>query len=154
MTKTQTVLQTRMLNASINDVWNAWTQPELMRQWFCPLGMKVVEAETDLRVGGTFRIVMDARNAGMRPPPEMGDFLTAFGTYQQLEPHQKLVFSWAWEGRDEASRVTITLTPKGDQTVLVLEHVGLLDEASRIFHEDGWTPTLDNLSQHLAASNA
>ncbi len=154
MTTTHSVLQTRVLNAPIEAVWDAWTKPELMKQWFCPLGMKAIEAEADLQIGGAFRIVMDARNALLRPPPEMGDFLTAYGTYQRIEYPNELVFSWAWEGRNETSRVTITLTPNGDKTELVLEHDGLMDEASRIFHEDGWTPTLENLSLHLNAQQA
>ncbi|WP_298260239.1 SRPBCC domain-containing protein [uncultured Litoreibacter sp.] len=154
MTTTHSVLQTRLLNASPEDVWDAWILPELMKQWFCPLGMKAIEAEVDLVVGGTFRIIMDASDAQMRPPPAMGNFLTAYGTYQRIERPHELVFSWAWEGRDETSRVTVTLVPKGEKTLLVLEHDGLIDEASRIFHEDGWTPTLENLSQHLNAQQA
>jgi len=149
VTTTHSVLQTRILNASQEDVWDAWTRPELMKHWFCPLGMKALEVEVNLESGGAFRIVMDASDAPIRPPPEMGNFLTAHGTYQRIEKPNELVFSWAWEGRDETSRVTITLAPRGDKTVLVLEHDGLMDEASRIFHEDGWMPTLDNLSRHL-----
>lgn len=149
MTTRYSLLQKRVLNASAESIWDAWTKPNLLKQWFCPLGMKAIGAEANLSIGGKYRIVMDASGAAMRPPPEMGDILTAYGSYQQIEPHHKLVFSWAWEGRDEISRVTITLTPKGNTTVLVLEHDGLMDEASSIFHEDGWVPTLDNLSRHL-----
>ncbi|MCK7614936.1 SRPBCC family protein [Roseibium sediminicola] len=154
MTTTHTVLQTRVLNSSTGRAWDAWTKPELMKQWFCPLGMKAIEVEADFRLGGTFRIVMDASGAAMRPPPEVGDHLTAYGSYQRIEPPHELAFSWAWEGREETSRVTITMTPKGDKTVLVLEHDGLMDEASRIFHENGWTPTLENLARHLNTGNA
>lgn len=154
MTTTHSVLQTRILNASSEEVWDAWTKPELMKQWFCPLGMKAVEAEADLQIGGAFRIVMDASDASLRPPVEMGTLLTAYGTYQRIERPKELAFSWAWEGRNETSRVTITLAPKGDKTMLVLEHDGLMDEASRIFHEDGWTPTLENLSRLLNAQQA
>ncbi|WP_282045655.1 SRPBCC family protein [Roseibium album] len=149
MTSSHSVLQTRILNAPPEEVWDAWTQPELMKQWFCPLGMKAVEVEANLEIGGSFRIVMDASDASMRPPPEMGNFLTAYGTYRHIEPQKELVFSWAWEGRNETSQVTITLASRGDKTELVLRHDGLMDEASRIFHEDGWTPTLENLLHYL-----
>ncbi|WP_298984703.1 SRPBCC domain-containing protein [uncultured Roseibium sp.] len=154
MTTDHSVLQTRILNASPKEVWDAWTQPDLMKQWFCPLGMNAVEVEADLKIGGAFRIVMDASNAPLRPPPEMGNFLTAYGTYQRIEPASVLVFSWAWEGRDETSCVTLTLAAKGNKTLLVLEHEGLMDDASQIFHEDGWTPTLENLSRYLNTRDA
>jgi uncharacterized protein YndB with AHSA1/START domain len=149
MNKDFTVRQSRVFNASQKQVWNAWTQPNLMKQWFCPLGMNAVEIEADVRVGGTFRIVMDARGAAMQPPPEMGGLLTAYGTYQRVVPPTELEFSWAWEGREEISRVSVTINPKGSATELVLVHDGLNDEASRIFHEDGWKPTLDNLFEHF-----
>lgn len=154
MTATHKVLQTRILNASAQGVWEAWTDPDLMKQWFCPLGMRAIEVEVDLRIDGKFRIVMDPSDSAMRPPPEMGDVLTAYGTYERIYPPHELVFSWAWLGREEDSRVSISLTAKGDKTVIVLEHEGLKNESSQIFHEDGWVPTLENLSQHLIARRA
>lgn len=146
---TYAVLQSRVFKSPIEKVWQAWTQPELMKQWFCPLGMKAVEVDVDLRIGGAFRVVMDTNDALIQPPPEMGRFLIATGNYRLIKKPRELVFSWAWEGQDETSQVSLTFSPKGEKTVLVLEHTGLKDENSRIFHEDGWIPTLENLSQLL-----
>jgi uncharacterized protein YndB with AHSA1/START domain len=153
MSKEFTVRQSRVFKASQLEVWNAWTQPNLMKQWFCPLGMDAVEIEADVRVGGKFRIVMDARRAVVQPPPEMGQLLTAYGIYQRVAPPNELEFSWAWEGREEVSCVSVKIKPKGNSSELVLIHDGLNDEASRLFHEDGWKPTLDNLFEHFRASS-
>ncbi len=143
------VEQTRLLTAPIGSVWNAWTKPELLKQWFCPLGMTVADVRADLRVGGTFRVVMDPNGAVIQRPPGLGELLIAHGTYQLISPPEKLVFSWAWEGRDEVSRVSITLRQIDDKTELKLVHDGLASEDCRIFHAEGWIPTLENLSQHL-----
>lgn len=154
MSKSHSVVQKRMLKASPEGIWDALTKPALMQHWFCPLGMTAIEVEADLQLGGAFRIVMDARAAAMKPPPEMGDFVTAYGRYLRVEPPHRLEFSWAWQGRDETSRVSVSLTPNGEFTELVLVHDQLKDETSRIFHEDGWTPTLDNLCKYLGNQNA
>ncbi|MCV0427011.1 MAG: SRPBCC domain-containing protein [Roseibium sp.] len=139
----------RILNAPPDRVWDAWTRPKLMRRWFCPLGMQVAELEADLRVGGTFRVVMDPLGSPLQPPPELGKYLVAYGRYQRVEKPGELEFTWAWEQRDEISRVRISITPVRGGTELVLCHDGLKDEASRLFHEDGWKPTLDNLELAL-----
>ena len=154
MSKSHSVVQKRILKASPEDIWDALTKPDLMQQWFCPLGMTTIEVEADVQLGRTFRIVMDARAAAMKPPPEMGNFVTAYGSYLRVEPPHRLEFSWTWQGRDETSRVSVSLTPKGEYTELVLVHDELKDEASRIFHEDGWTPTLDNLCKYLGHQEA
>lgn len=149
MTSSHTVLQTRTLNAPAQVVWDAWTRPELMKQWFCPLGMTAADVEADVRAGGTFRIVMDPNGADIQRPPGIGDLLIAHGTYQLVQPPHTLVFSWAWEGREEVSRVTISMKQVGDKTELTLVHDGLASEDCRAFHENGWLPTLENLAQYL-----
>ena len=149
MNKEYSVRLRRILNASPDRVWDAWTRPELMRQWFCPKGMRVAELDADIRVGGTFRVVMDPGNAPLQPPPEMGKFLIAYGEYQTVERPSDLAFTWAWERRDEVSHVQISITPQGAGAELVLIHEGLQDASSQLFHEDGWQPTLDHLEQVL-----
>ncbi len=149
MTRSHTVLQTRILNASVQDVWAAWTRPDLMKQWFCPLGMTAADVEADVQVGGAFRIVMDPEGTDIQRPPGVGELLIAHGTYQLILPPQKLVFSWAWEGREEVSRVSISMRQIGEKTELTLVHDGLASEDCRTFHENGWIPTLENLAQHL-----
>lgn len=151
MTGSYTVHQTRIINAPIKTVWDAWTQPSLMKQWFCPLGMNVADVEADLKVGGTFRVVMDPGDLDIQRPPGLGKLLVAHGTYRLIYPPETLIFSWSWEGRDEVSRVSIGLKQIGDQTEVSLLHDGLESEDCRVFHEDGWVPTLDNLSRYIVA---
>jgi uncharacterized protein YndB with AHSA1/START domain len=50
----------RIVDVPPHLVWRAWTEPELMKQWFCPLPWKTVDAELDLRPGGIFRTTMQS----------------------------------------------------------------------------------------------
>jgi uncharacterized protein YndB with AHSA1/START domain len=67
-------------------VWDAWTQPELLKRWFCPLPWQTVEAEIDLRPGGIFRTVM--RGPDGTEFPNTGCFL-------EVVPARRLVWTGA-----------------------------------------------------------
>lgn len=130
----------RALKAPPARVWRAWTEPEALKRWFFPGDEFAVEtADVDLKVGGRWRIV------GRAPD---GERLSVGGTYREIVPVTRLVFSWAWESTPEReSLVTLTLTPESDGTRLTLLHEGFFDEAARDRHEMGWTGTLERLSR-------
>jgi len=103
----------------------------------------VVLAESDARVGGRYRIVV-------RPPD--GEEHDVSGTYREVVPDEKLVFTWAWRTTPEReSLVTVELTPDGDGTLLTLTHERFYDEAARDRHQAGWGVILDRLTQELSA---
>ncbi|RST55279.1 SRPBCC domain-containing protein [Variovorax sp. MHTC-1] len=128
-------------------VWRAWTDPQALKLWFGPAEIVSVPAcEIDLRVGGRFRVVMlDA--SGERH--EVG------GTYREIVPNRKLVFSWAWHSTPEReSRVTVLIEPAGRGCELVLRHEQFVDEAAREGHEHGWTGSLVKLEALLGNAEA
>lgn len=77
--------QLRDIDVPIADVWRAWTQPELLKQWFCPRPWKVVECDTDLRPGGIFRTVMQS--------PEGRNMPAGAGAYLVVETEKRLVWT-------------------------------------------------------------
>ncbi len=135
-------------------VFQAWTDPNFLRQWFAPgEDFSTADVEIDLRVGGRFRI-------GIQPPPggPTGDkpFYVA-GVYEEIVPPEKLVFTWAWEWpgpRGEESVVTIQLRQLDDETELTLIHRRLPDDQQREEHTQGWNAMLDRLSQAINAQTA
>ena len=138
----QTRLQlTRLIRASRQQVYDAWTQPETMQKWFCPAGLRPGPVEVDLRVGGTYRgSMLD------------GDKVyTASGTYVALVPGEKLVFTHGWEGPERADTlVTVELRDKDGGTELTLTHERFVDPDVCQGHAEGWALTLDHLEKHLA----
>jgi uncharacterized protein YndB with AHSA1/START domain len=131
----------RRLKASPEKVYEAWTRPEKMIQWWGvgAMGGKSPIAETDLRVGGAYRVQFWSQN---------GEHNSASGAYKEIVPNEKLVFSWAWQSTpDRVSQVTIGLKPDGDGTMLTLTHEQFFDEKARDGHRGGWTAALDNLEK-------
>ena len=74
----------RTVDVPRNLVWRAWTEPELLKQWFCPLPWKTIDCEIDLRPGGIFRTTMQS--------PEGQEFPNS-GCYLEVIPNEKLVWT-------------------------------------------------------------
>ena len=134
----------RRINAAPSKVYAAWTEPEKLAAWFGP--SKVREgsllAETDLRVGGSYRISFNATD---------GEYFQVGGVYREIVPNELLVMSWAWHSTPEReSQLTISLKPDGAGTLLTLHHEQFFNEAARDGHEKGWTELLGKLEQSLA----
>ncbi len=137
-----TLVLQRTLAATPDRLFAAWTRPEQVRRWFSPGPMTVDEAELDVRVGGSYRIVMRS--------PE-GEPHSPAGVYQQVVPGEKLVFSWKWAEAELVTRVTVELRPVGDgETELTLTHEGFVDAADRENHGQGWNGCLAKLPQLVA----
>jgi uncharacterized protein YndB with AHSA1/START domain len=80
---------TRLLDAPRDKVYQAWTQPEVMKRWFAPKPWTTPKAELDLRVGGGNAIVM-ADETGTEYPNR--------GQYLEIVPNEKIVFTDAYVG--------------------------------------------------------
>jgi uncharacterized protein YndB with AHSA1/START domain len=127
----------RRINASAAKVYAAWTQAAQLMRWMHPLDTICLHAEADVRPGGRFRVLM-------RSPD--GEEHDVSGTYLEVVPEAKLVFTWAWRSTPEReSRVTVTLRADGSTTELMLRHERLFDEATRDSHREGWSSALDHL---------
>lgn len=132
----------RRLKAPPEKVYEAWTQPEKMIRWWGNTGHKTPIAETDLRVGGRFRVQF------WTPDDEHH---SVSGVYREIVPPTRLVFSWAWQSTPEReSQVTVDLKPDNDGTILTLTHEQFFDEKARDGHRGGWTMALDKLEEVFA----
>jgi len=102
---------TRTFNGPACLVFEAWTKPELFRQWWVPksMGMSLLSCEMDARVGGRYRLEF-----------AHGDSQAAFfGTYLEVIPHSRL--AWTNEEAGDAGQVTtVTFEERGGQTLLVM----------------------------------
>ena len=130
----------RLIKATPKRIYDAWLDPAMMTRFMFPRpDMHITDTACDPKVGGRFRVVM----VGDKEYPHEG-------TYKELTPYSKLVFTWEapWSAPD--STVTITLTPEGDATRVDLSHIRFLSEESRDNHAEGWAGMLVNLETYLA----
>jgi len=139
----QTVRLERTYDAPAAAVFDAWTNPEVLRRWWkADPAYDPAQVELDLRVGGGYRLSMH--------DPRSGETLTVFGEYRVVQPPERLVYSWTWEGTGpyagHESLVTVDFRAEGERTTVVIEHAGLLDDPSRTAHGHGWRGVLDSLT--------
>src|SRR4029079_16370711 len=78
---------TRTINGPARIVFEAWTRPELFKQWWVPksMGMSMLSCEMDVRVGGRYRPVFSHPAA-----PQPMEF---FGRYLEVTPHLRLLLT-------------------------------------------------------------
>jgi uncharacterized protein YndB with AHSA1/START domain len=112
-TSERELVVTRTFNAPARLVFEAWTKSELFRQWWVPksLGMSLLSCEMDVRVGGKYRLAFAHGDSQM----------AFFGTYQEVTPHSRLV--WSNEESEEGSITTVTFEEKGGKTFLVMSEL-------------------------------
>ena len=133
MAEETTLYLKRTFAAPRKKVFEAWTKPEVISQWFAATAEHVpTTAEVDLRVGGKYRI-------GMKHVPK-GIQHTAIGEYKEIIPNERLVFTWAWEERPDEpeSLVTIEFRDAGNSTEMNFTHSRFVSKQRRDEHEGGW----------------
>jgi uncharacterized protein YndB with AHSA1/START domain len=122
-------------------VWAAWTQPELVRQWFGsnPEGT-VSNATLDVRPSGRFEVTFVDTD---------GTEHTASGTYQQIDLYRQLRFSWSWKSEPGVeTQVSVTLMPEPTGTRMEFEHAGHT-RASSHDYDSGWRSTFKKMEKAI-----
>jgi uncharacterized protein YndB with AHSA1/START domain len=131
----------RQIKARPSIVYEAFTRPDHIVQWWGPDAGPVLVAEADVRVGGRYRVRFRMLD---------GSEHESVGEYQEVVPDRRLVFTWRWIGegeRDYESQVIVDLHPTPDGTELTFTHAMLPDEETALSHEEGWTGALDKLER-------
>ena len=135
----------RLLPAPPALVWQVWTTPAHIMQWWGPRGCVAFSCTMDPRPGGAWRV-------GMRAPD--GEVLWTRGEFHELVPPSRMVMSFAWDGPvgvlGGPTVVTIDLTEHAGQTQLVLRHHGFETDDARDRHLAGWIDSIDRFAEHLS----
>ena len=136
-----TLVLRRMFTASRERVFRAWIMPAALESWLRPRGMRMTVCSLDAKVGGSFHF-------------ELENGSSIVGTYLQIVPPEKLVFTWSGgEGENWGTVVTLDFLDQDAVTELVLTHEGLSTLERRALVEGGWPSMFDKLSQVLASPN-
>jgi uncharacterized protein YndB with AHSA1/START domain len=141
----------RRFEASRERVFDAWTNPEVLREWWrAGPDWETPAAEVDLRPGGSYRLSMR--------DTEKGETHTVFGEYKEVQPPERLVYTWSWESNpaemagSAGSLVTVEFKVDGTGTEVTLTHSGFADENIRDMHAHGWEACISNLERVLSTS--
>jgi uncharacterized protein YndB with AHSA1/START domain len=138
----------RRIRARPSIVFEALTTPDGIAHWWGPDAGPVLLAETEVRVGGRFRIRFRLLD---------GSEHESTGEYLEIVESKRLVMSWQWthggdpEEHGEVSRIEIDLKGIDIGTEIVFTHARLATEGSRASHERGWAGALDKLVRRYEA---
>lgn len=140
----------RVIRASRQRVFEAWTKPEEIMKWWGAANSKILGAETDVRLGGSYKIRTTPCSSGDGITEERRE-TSATGEYLDVIPGRLLRFTWRpdWDTSEE-SIVTIELSDAPGGTELVLIHEGTFSEEWRNRYEQGWGCMMDRLATDLA----
>lgn len=132
----------RVIRRNADALFRAWTDPRELMHWWRQEGdgWTFARASIDLRVGGAYRLGMNAPD---------GRTHVATGVYREIEPPRRLVFTWDWEDNPVGDTL-VTVEFKAldsDRTEVAITHERFADAARMGRHEQGWTELLRLLEQ-------
>lgn len=126
-------------------VFRAWTDAKQFALWFHPsTDYTTVITRLDLRVGGAYSLEMHHKG---------GNVSRLQGTYKEVKPPEKLIFTWSWL-RDTPSPdtlVTVEFRDLGASTEVCVTHQNFLNPEDRDKHNQGWTGCLAQLETYFVA---
>jgi uncharacterized protein YndB with AHSA1/START domain len=141
---------TRTFAAPRERVFRAWTEPEAVRRWFGVELNRPQSVESDLRPGGRYRYTFKR--------PLTGRIAHCVGTYLEVEPPQRLVYTFGWEGVPlidavGESKVTVDFRERGDSTEVALTQELIDKFRFRSYHSYGWNRSMAALKRYLQADS-
>lgn len=141
---------TRVYDAPVRAVWDAWTDPDQVGRWWGPRGFTLTTHSKDLRVGGTWRYTMHG--------PDGTDWPN-IATYHVVEPHRRLVYDHgATDTTPPLFRVSVTFSEANGKTTMDLTMALATPEAAaeiaRHIKQAGGNATWDRLAEHLEETSS
>ena len=133
----------RTFAATAEEVFDAWTNPEVMRRWFHPFPTwETPTAEVDLRVGGTVSVVMRAPDGS-----ESG----AQGEYRVIDRPHRLVMTWIFDSDPSNEQLMeLSFSESAGATTVVLVNSRIASDERRDSQEWGWNGCLNELERALS----
>lgn len=148
----RTMYISRVFNAPVERVWRAWSEPELIRQWWGPEHFTSPRAESDFRVGGRYLFAM-------RDPDGNDSYTT--GVYREIEPLRRIVYTDSFADPDgnvippqqfglaadfpAESEVTVTFDDLGDQTLVRIYSASMPRDDFFEMARAGWSTSLEKM---------
>jgi uncharacterized protein YndB with AHSA1/START domain len=134
---------TRLLPAPRADVYRALTDPSELAKWWGPRGFTSPSVEFEPSVGASYRIAMQ--------PPDADPFYLS-GEFKEVEPPERLAFTFRWEPPDADDRetlATLSLEDRDGETEVQLVQGEFVTEERLAIHRGGWTDSFERLEELL-----
>ncbi len=132
---------------AVNRLYEAWTKPEDLKQWWKPMNDSLADVTNELNEGGTVSYVFE--NSGLQ----------ITGKYAEVVENEKLVYSWDWKFpadaiKDASYNLTIQFKGNDNGSTLHVKQEDFKDEEGVLVHRQGWEKSLTDLEQYLSGSGS
>lgn len=135
----------RTVGAAPDDAFRHWVDAASRQQWYAPEDGWIVEAKTDLRVGGSWRVLFG---------PSRNEMYLEHGVFEEIDRPHRVVYTTLYEFPDGRppfdTHVTVTFESHADGTLLTVVDRGYPTGEQRTRHEGGWPYFLDAFERTLA----
>ena len=123
-------------------LYEAWTEPEQLKQWWKPIGNQLAEVDNNIRKGG--RVAYQFAE----------DTLRISGEYLEVNEGKNLVYTWNWEFpqdvvKNGAFKLNVRFEDKGNGSQLYVTQENFKDEEALQPHKEGWDKALNDLKNYL-----
>jgi uncharacterized protein YndB with AHSA1/START domain len=148
--KSNEIQITRVYDAPVEAVWDAWTDPDQVGKWWGPRGFTLTTHSKDLRVGGHWTYTMHGPDGTDYPNKTL---------YYEVEPGHKLVYDHgSTDDRPPLFRVTVLFTDLGGKTkmdmTMALATPEAAEETRKFIKQAGGNATWDRLAEYLEHESA
>lgn len=136
----------RTVNAPVQRVYKAWTDPTQMQKWFGCEYVTDISVSQNLAVGGNYKICMTTAPDGV--------VVTVHGAYKEVVPNRKLVYTWNSDSTEYPASdtlISVEFISRGSATEIVLEHINFALEKSVEGHAIGWTAAFTKITDLVEA---
>jgi uncharacterized protein YndB with AHSA1/START domain len=132
-------------NVPVEVVYQAWTQPEQLKQWWKPMNSQLLEVTNELQPGGAIEYRFSREGA---------KDLVIRGNYKEVAENSKLVYTWKWdltEAGIEPSEYILTLNfiKQDSGSRLEIQQDSTEEQEAIQPHKEGWSQALDALADFL-----
>lgn len=133
-------------NCSKDALYDAWTQPEQLKQWWKPMGNTLTDVVNDIRHGGEVKYMFK------------DNLLTIDGKYEKVKDHSLLEYTWNWHlkaERTESAPYKLSVRFDGDNnsSSISVTQTGFQREENVQPHKQGWVQGLQQLQGYLSGTN-
>jgi len=140
----RTLTLKKTLDAPLELVWEAWTEPEHIAGWWGPKGMPLKIVEHNFRVGGKWKYVM--------PMPDGSEFISE-GQYSEIAKFERIITSANFRPMTEGVEIRATFERDGDKTIFTFSVVHPTEEYCRQQEKmgfyNGWGSAFNRLNSYL-----
>jgi len=139
-----TIQTSKSFQAGVSALYKAWTQSEQLKQWWNPMGLTLNDVENEITEGGKVTYHFTG---------EEGTSLTIEGTYQEVQPNERLVYTWNWQLPDEklnsSYKLDVTFKGSDEESTISITQNEEEEQESVKPKASAWDDQLQKLAQFL-----